>query len=82
MNVFPTDPQLGELYLVGRKGRQTLVLQLVDEVCPQHVRVLCLAIDEVVACPFRLIHLGQSVEQGLAGSVESWQARLDKVRLG
>lgn len=63
-------PDFGKLLGVGREGGESLVLNLVAKIRPQHVGILSLHVQKVVSNPFWLVHFCQRLEQGLAGSMK------------
>ncbi len=59
-------PHLWELALVGVQRDEHLVGQLVAQVGPEHLLVLRLHVEQVVANPVALVNLRQRLRQVLA----------------
>ena len=64
-----TYPHFRKLALVRVERDEDLVGQLVGEVLPEHVEVLCLDVEHVVAGPLALVDLVQRVHQRLGGQL-------------
>ena len=71
-------PHFGELSLVGVERDEDLIGHLVAEILPEHLNVLGLDREEVVARPVRLVHLGHALVKGLARCLHSCNKFVEK----
>lgn len=64
-----TYPHLRELALICVEWYKNLVRKLVSEILPQHVKILCLHVQQIVSGPLALIDLIQRVHERLRGGL-------------
>lgn len=73
--VQKTYPEFGELVGISVEWDEYLIAELVREVLPEHLHVLRLYVEEVVAGPAALVSLGYRLHQGFRGSLDSWKIK-------
>jgi len=64
-----TYPHLRELALIRIERYENLIRELVSEILPQHVKILCLYVQQIVSGPLTLVYFVQRVHERLWGSL-------------
>lgn len=72
-----TYPHLRKLALICVERYKNLVRELVSEILPQHVKILCLHVQQIVSGPLALVDLIQRVHERLRRGLHGCKTKRD-----